>query len=297
MSHQGHDSRRQSPSGAARAFDDDFASPAAKRGLGFVDSAGNWDSEANLRPARPSPRLVTLSERSDEGSGAASMSVSVSSQPSQSGRNSEDEGVDRDGDGDGERDDDGGSLRDFPLDELEPVNLDDVRAFRGGGRSAYSSYRSSPAATPRRGARRSRSRRAATRIDDDDRRRDEFEHARDAEDGPRTPRQRRRARADAGETFARERTTTNTATGAWRGTVADPIPPRRRRLCLAVPLEAMAGWARAREGSKVRAGTGREPARAGSRRRLAVDSSRHPHRLRWARRATSNSGFGDAGAG
>ena len=178
MSHRGHDSRRQSPSGAARAFDDDFASPAAKRGLGFVDSAGNWDSEANLRPARPSPRLVTLSERSDEGSGAASMSVSVSSQPSQSGRNSEDEGVDRDGDGYGERDDDGGSLRDFPLDELEPVNLDDVRAFRGGGRSAYSSYRSSPAATPRRGARRSRSHRAATRVEEDDRRRGEFERAR-----------------------------------------------------------------------------------------------------------------------
>ena len=76
----------------------------------------------------------------------------------------------------------------------------------------------------------------------------------DAEDGPRTPRQRRRARADAGETFARERTTTNTATGAWRGTVADPIPPRRRRLCLAVPLEAMAGWARAFAHSTVRAG-------------------------------------------
>ena len=75
---------------------------------------------------REAQRLVTLSERSDEGSqGAHSMSVSVSSQPSVSGVNSED--------GDREsshpRDDDC-SLREFPVDELEPVNLDDVRVFR-----------------------------------------------------------------------------------------------------------------------------------------------------------------------
>ena len=54
-----------------------------------------------------------------------------------------------------------GSLQEFPLDELEPVNLDDVRrlsvrhdAQRRGVESGHSSYRSSPVATPSRGARR-----------------------------------------------------------------------------------------------------------------------------------------------
>ena len=151
-------------------------SPAAKRGLGFAserivrtrpgfgpaDVRDGWDP--TLGPGSPmagvpreAQRLVTLSERSDEGSqGAHSMSVSVSSQPSVSGRNSED--------GDREtasypRDDDR-SLREFPVDELEPVNLDDVRVFRmqhpRGAFSGHSSRRSSPAATPSRRNSRSR---------------------------------------------------------------------------------------------------------------------------------------------
>ena len=136
-------------------------SPLAKRGLGFaseqVGSTGvrdGWDPNFAGSPMagvpREAQRLVTLSERSDEGSqGAHSMSVSVSSQPSVSGVNSED--------GDREsshpRDDDR-SLREFPVDELEPVNLDDVRVFRmqhpRGAFSGHSSRRSSPAATPSR---------------------------------------------------------------------------------------------------------------------------------------------------
>ena len=149
-------------------------SPAAKRGLGFAserivrgsrgfgpaDVRDGWDPTLAGSPMagvpREAQRLVTLSERSDEGSqGAHSMSVSVSSQPSVSGRNSED--------GDREsshpRDDDR-SLREFPVDELEPVNLDDVRVFRmqhpRGAFSGHSSRRSSPAATPSRRNSRSR---------------------------------------------------------------------------------------------------------------------------------------------
>lgn len=150
-------------------------SPAAKRGLGFAserivrtrgfgpaDVRDGWDP--TLGPGSPmagvpreAQRLVTLSERSDEGSqGAHSMSVSVSSQPSVSGRNSED--GDRESSHPG-RDDDR-SLREFPVDELEPVNLDDVRVFRmqhpRGAFSGHSSRRSSPAATPARRNSRSR---------------------------------------------------------------------------------------------------------------------------------------------
>ena len=133
----------------------------AKRGLGFASERvgltvvrDGWDPNFAGSPMagvpREAQRLVTLSERSDEGSqGAHSMSVSVSSQPSVSGVNSED--------GDREsshpRDDDR-SLREFPVDELEPVNLDDVRVFRmqhpRGAFSGHSSRRSSPAATPSR---------------------------------------------------------------------------------------------------------------------------------------------------
>ena len=98
------------------------------------------------------------------------MSVSVSSQPSQSGRNSEDEGVDRDGDGYGERDDDG-EASGISWTSSSP-NLDDVRAFRAR-EERVPSYRSSP--TARRGEARGRDRRAATRIEEDDRRRGEFE--------------------------------------------------------------------------------------------------------------------------
>ena len=136
-------------------------SPLAKRGLGFASERvgstvvrDGWDPNFAGSPMagvpREAQRLVTLSERSDEGSqGAHSMSVSVSSQPSVSGVNSED--------GDREsshpRDDDR-SLREFPVDELEPVNLDDVRVFRmqhpRGAFSGHSSRRSSPAATPSR---------------------------------------------------------------------------------------------------------------------------------------------------
>ena len=136
-------------------------SPLAKRGLGFATERvgltvvrDGWDPNFAGSPMagvpREAQRLVTLSERSDEGSqGAHSMSVSVSSQPSVSGVNSED--------GDREsshpRDDDR-SLREFPVDELEPVNLDDVRVFRmqhpRGAFSGHSSRRSSPAATPSR---------------------------------------------------------------------------------------------------------------------------------------------------
>ena len=151
-------------------------SPAAKRGLGFLPAGSGGFLPADPRDwgdprdspggAPPGARLVTLSERSDEGSqGAHSMSVSVSSQPSVSGRDSED--------GDGEshpgrlrddrrhaerpRDDDS-SLREFPVDELEPVNLEDVRTHRLryqnqgnlGAVSGPSSRRSSPAATPSR---------------------------------------------------------------------------------------------------------------------------------------------------
>ena len=65
---------------------DHTESPHAKRGLGFVErplshqtDAVRWDHE---RRSPQLTRLVTLSERSDEGSqGAHSMSVSVSSQP------------------------------------------------------------------------------------------------------------------------------------------------------------------------------------------------------------------------
>ena len=137
-------------------------SPAAKRGLGFLPAgtlpadAGPWDPRASPGGMPPGARLVTLSERSDEGSqGAHSMSVSVSSQPSMSGRNSED----GDREAAAERDrtrhqDDEHSLREFPVDELEPVNLDDVRLFRMArdprAHSGHSSRRSSPAATPSR---------------------------------------------------------------------------------------------------------------------------------------------------
>lgn len=133
-------------------------SPAAKRGLGFLPAgtlpadAGPWDPRASPGGMPPGARLVTLSERSDEGSqGAHSMSVSVSSQPSMSGRNSED----GDREAAAERDrtrhqDDEHSLREFPVDELEPVNLDDVRLFRMARDPRAHSGHSSPAATPSR---------------------------------------------------------------------------------------------------------------------------------------------------
>ena len=139
-------------------------SPAAKRGLGFLPAgtlpadAGPWDPRASPGGMPPGARLVTLSERSDEGSqGAHSMSVSVSSQPSMSGRNSED----GDREAAAERDrtrhqDDEHSLREFPVDELEPVNLDDVRLFRMARDPRAHSGHSSPAATPSRRNSRSR---------------------------------------------------------------------------------------------------------------------------------------------
>ena len=138
-------------------------SPVAKRGLGFLPAgtlpadAGPWGPRASPGGMPPGARLVTLSERSDEGSqGAHSMSVSVSSQPSMSGRNSEDGDREASHERDRRHQDDEHSLREFPVDELEPVNLDDVRTFRMArdrdprAHSGHSSRRSSPAATPSR---------------------------------------------------------------------------------------------------------------------------------------------------
>lgn len=122
--------------------------PHAKRGLGFVERDPKFVDTLYDRSPQPA-RLVTLSERSDEGSqGAHSMSVSVSSQPSMSRGGSED----GDRESNYNREHDGGELREFPVDELEPVNLDDVRQVRHnrGRVSGHSSYRLSPVATPSR---------------------------------------------------------------------------------------------------------------------------------------------------
>ena len=154
------------------------ASPAAKRGLnarfqgdptrGDPNTTEGPGAESNrgprgYEPMARSPQLVTLTERSDEGSAAASMRESVS--VSESAINSDSErGSTRNGSvggsnpGRGERgtnganvgsDDDGtGSLRGYPVaEEAEILDWEDVRGYRVN-RHAASGYEPSPSDSP-----------------------------------------------------------------------------------------------------------------------------------------------------
>ena len=154
------------------------ASPAAKRGLNarFQGDPTRADpnttegpgAESNrgprgYEPMARSPQLVTLTERSDEGSAAASMRESVS--VSESAINSDSErGSTRNGSvggsnpGRGERgtnganvgsDDDGtGSLRGYPVaEEAEILDWEDVRGYRVN-RHQRAGYEPSPSDSP-----------------------------------------------------------------------------------------------------------------------------------------------------
>ena len=171
------------------------ASPVAKRGLnarfqgdperGDPNTTEGPGADSNrgprgYEPMARSPQLVTLTERSDEGSVAASMRESVS--VSESAINSDSErGSTRNGSvggsnpGRGERgtnanigsDDDGtGSLRGYPVaEEAEILDWEDVRGYRVNRRAA-SGYEPSPSDSPDPGPRSRRTANGGHRGDD-----------------------------------------------------------------------------------------------------------------------------------